>query len=112
MRLITLSDEYHPESDNTNDDNKANTNINLSESPELMSDYIQLIYSSIYASTLSGLFSTPSSIGYAQYYSKWQYSTFTQEDKNIYDLMIDLKTAKPKVSDIVRKSHCTLYLFR
>ena len=73
-----------------------------------MSDYIQLIYSSIWGYAINIPFpkepNLPSPITFAEHYAKWQFSMLTAKDKEVENLRIDIKNAKPKVSHIVPPS--------
>ena len=102
IRLVTLCDDYNTGNERSG---RVNKKDRLRHSPELTSDYIQLIYSSMWGYPFNIPFSKeprlPSPIKFADHYAHWQYSTLTENDKTMGDLNIDIINAKPKVSHII-----------
>jgi len=96
LRLITLSDEYNG---GTSTDSRPDRK--LRDSAELVSDYIALIYSSLWSYALNIPFpkvpNWPAPIKYADHYADWQYRTLTEMDQSFEDLAIDVDNSKPKI---------------
>ena len=73
----------------------------LRENSHLLSDYVTLIYSSIWSYALNIPFpkipNFPAPLKFAEHYSSWQYSILTADDKDLQQLSIDLDNAKPKI---------------
>ena len=99
MRLVILADDYNT---GKRENGRPKSEDSLHLKPKLMSDYIQLIYASIWGYVLNIPFAKepnlPSPIKFADHYASWQYSTLTARDKNVKNLSIDIKNAKPKIS--------------
>merc|ERR1719250_398784 len=80
----------------------------LRTSPELFSDYIALIYSSIWSYALNIPFpkvpNYPSPIKFAEHYASWQYSILTEGDEHLSALRIDLDNAKPRICTAIPRA--------
>jgi len=96
LRLVTLMDDY-----NDSETPTSRPGCRLRKSPELYSDYMALIYSSIWSYALNIPFpkvpNYPSPIKFAEHYASWQYSILTDNDTDLGMLKIDVDNAKPKI---------------
>ena len=101
VRLVTLMDDY-------NEDAKGRPKLKLSRSAPHFSDYICLVYSSIWSYALNIPFpkvpNYPAPIKFAEHYASWQYGILTDEDMNLQSLAIDVDNAKPKICSGVSPS--------
>ena len=106
VRLVTICDEYV-----TKHGERVNDRNRLHKKPKLMSDYIALIYSSIWGYALNIPFpkvpNLPSPIKYAEHYASWQYGNMTEQDRDVNELGIDIDNSKPKVTHIMPEKIAT-----
>jgi len=95
VRLVTLMDDYNE------GDVRSRPKVKLSRSPEHFSDYVNLVYASIWSYALNIPFpkvpNYPAPIKYAEHYASWQYGILTDEDMELSGLKIDVDNAKPKL---------------
>lgn len=100
IRIVTLMDDY-----NDNESPSHRPEHRLRKSPELFSDYIALIYSSIWSYALNIPFpkvpNYPSPIKFAEHYASWQYSILTDDDTDLKSLRIDVDNAKPRICNAI-----------
>ena len=100
IRIVTLMDDYNGSSSPSHRPGQR-----LRKSPELFSDYIALIYSSIWSYALNIPFpkvpNYPSPIKFAEHYASWQYSILTDHDTDLRALRIDVDNAKPRICTVV-----------
>eukprot|EP00483_Globobulimina_turgida_P000031 UN00031 len=104
MRIITLMDDY-----NSGTTKGKRPDIKLSQSTKHFSDYISLIYSSIWGYALNIPFpkipNYPSVIKFAEHYASWQYSLLTDHDTSLKQLNIDVDNAKPKICNVINETN-------
>jgi len=95
VRLVTLMDDYNEK------DVTSRPRLKLSKSAAHFSDYVNLVYASIWSYALNIPFpkvpNYPAPIKYAEHYASWQYGILTDEDMNLQSLAIDVDNAKPKI---------------
>jgi len=101
LRLVTLQDEYNAEGAV---DKRAKREDRLRKSAALMSDYVALLYSSLWAYALNIPYpktpNLPAPLSYADHYAQWQYRALNPNDTELDQLHIDCENAKPKLCHI------------
>jgi len=103
LRIVTLMDDYNDGADAT-----ERPRLRLRKEPELFSDFVALIYSSIWSYALNIPFpkvpNYPSPIKFAEHYASWQYSILTEGDHDLKALRIDVDNAKPRICTVIPKA--------